>query len=86
MLIEQQNKAAKETSLIETINIISKENGTLKEQIEALQSEQLLSAEKSESAAPMVSKVYSFHKQGLAFENMDHQSELRLLKLPPLPS
>ena len=57
MLIEQQNKAAKETSLIETINIISKENGTLKEQIEALKSEQLLVAEKSESAAPMVSKV-----------------------------
>ena len=57
MLIEQQNKATKETSLIETINIISKENGTLKEQIEALKSEQLLVAEKSEIAAPMVSKV-----------------------------
>ena len=44
MLIETQNKTAKETSLIETINIISKENGTLKEQIEALKSEQLLAA------------------------------------------
>ena len=41
MLIESQNKTAKETSLIETINIISQENGTLKEQIEALKSEQM---------------------------------------------
>ena len=55
MLIESQNKAAKETSLIETINIISKENGTLKEQIEALKGEQLFATEKGGSAAPMVS-------------------------------
>ena len=46
MLIESQNKTAKETSLIETINIISQENGTLKEQIEALKSEQLNEIEK----------------------------------------
>ena len=41
MLVESQNKSVKETSLIETINIISRENSTLKEQIEALKSEQL---------------------------------------------
>ena len=40
MLIESQNKTAKETSLIETINIISQENVTLKEQIDALKNEQ----------------------------------------------
>ena len=53
MLIESQNKTAKETSLIETINIISQENGTLKEQIEALKGEQLNKIDKvSDSHKP----------------------------------
>lgn len=38
MLLESQRSVAKETSLIETINIISKDNTILKEQIESLKS------------------------------------------------
>ena len=85
MLIESQNKAAKETSLIETINIISKENGTLKEQIEALKGEQLFATEKGGSAAPMVSKFSLFINQVSLLKNTDNLSEPRLLKLPSLP-
>jgi len=36
MLIESQRSAAKEQSLIETINIISGDNSLLKEQIDSL--------------------------------------------------
>ena len=36
MLLEAQKSATKETSLIETIKIISKDNGVLKEQIDTL--------------------------------------------------
>ena len=36
MIIESNNTDLKEKSLIETINIISKDNGVLKEQISAL--------------------------------------------------
>ena len=38
MMLESQRSAAKETSLIETINIISKDNGFLKEHVEQLKS------------------------------------------------
>ena len=36
MMLEAQKSTAKETSLIETIKIISKDNGVLNEQIDAL--------------------------------------------------
>ena len=36
MLLESQRAVTKEASLIETINIISKDNGLIKEQIESL--------------------------------------------------
>ena len=36
MMLESQRTAQKETSLIETINIISKDNTLLKEQIDSL--------------------------------------------------
>lgn len=38
MMLESQRSATKEASLIETINIISKDNGLLKEQIDSLKS------------------------------------------------